>query len=70
VLLLATLRLAIDCADNLEELAGWWQAHQPAIRHLSERDRATLIAAKDARKREWETPHAPRHATQRQPALF
>lgn len=47
---LACIKLAIDLAASLPDLAAWWADHKPALRALSEAERAEAIAHKDARK--------------------
>jgi len=48
--LLGAILLAIDMASTLDDLAGWWRAHQPALVVLSPAELAIAIARKDDRK--------------------
>lgn len=46
------LVFCIDTARTLEDLADWWQGHQPLLKALPEQERNRVIAAKDRRKEE------------------
>lgn len=48
--LAAALRLAVDVAPSLQDLAAWWVRHQPAIKRLSAEELAALVDHKDLKK--------------------
>lgn len=47
---LACILLALDLARSVDDLAGWWKSHQPALRILADDELAEAVAAKDRRK--------------------
>ena len=47
---LACVKLAIDLAGSLEDLAAWWAEHKPALRALDAAELAEAVAHKDRRK--------------------
>lgn len=67
--------LEIEVLSTTARLATWWTANQPRLRNLPPSERATVTAAKDARKaalspaigpplvvRPWRGPEATRYA--------
>jgi hypothetical protein len=47
---LACILLAIDLARSVDDLAGWWRDHQPALRVLEPGELGRAVVAKDGRK--------------------
>ena len=47
---LACILLAIDLARSVDDLAGWWRDHQPALRVLDAAELGRAVVAKDGRK--------------------
>ena len=46
------LALAIELADSVQELSGFWHEAQPALRLLAPAELAAVVAAKNRRKEE------------------